>query len=402
MAFAGMLAVLIALGVAVHSKPPIQFCRFDYDVKTDIPSIVIEEGLVGRFVANNGDTEQTQNLVTQLHAHGIPVFMYMFPFAIGHDDAAGYGLCGTWDLNDPVHGGHPADWFLHDPNGDLLLFNGYPGYILNFANPAVREACIEHALSLVEQGKFDGVFWDDFFPAPFPFFPSGVDCAYVNGKCKYKEKARQPWESDVRTYAHELTAALHAHGKKSFINLGITYYRSRNDWSNGPLAFPNVWQRYNEQVDGAMEESWASMYNNAEPIPFQFWQTQLSHVAWNERHERISLLKHYYDPLADPAGVTFALASALLVSNKYTWFDTSQETWLPVYQTARAVGSPIGNYRVLRGDAYLRRFQNGIVVVNPTDTTLKNIALGGKFRSGKKSVTRVTLIAHSGVILTRA
>ena len=75
----------------------------------------------------------------------------------------------------------------------------------------------------------------------------------------------------------------------------------------------------------------------------------------------------------------------LLVANGENRFfastDYGTERWWPEYRTARALGRPIGRYRVLRNGVYRRDFTHGVVVVNPqTHAVRHESASGGRIR----------------------
>ena len=83
--------------------------------------------------------------------------------------------------------------------------------------------------------------------------------------------------------------------------------------------------------------------------------------------------------------------------------DYERERWWPEYRTAKALGRPIGGYRVTGRGIYRRDFTNGVVVVNPQTHAVRRIRLGGAYSgSGLRQGEEVTLRPTSGVVLVKS
>ena len=81
----------------------------------------------------------------------------------------------------------------------------------------------------------------------------------------------------------------------------------------------------------------------------------------------------------------------------------NHETWWPEYATANSLGRPRGRYRILPNGVYRRDFENGVVLVNPSELSAAVVGLAGTYSgSGLRNVSVVALAPTSGVVLVRS
>jgi hypothetical protein len=279
---------------------------------------------------------------------------------------------------------HPS-WFLRDQYGNLVLGrNRTDLYALDPANAAYQQACATNAAALAKQYGFDGVFFDVVDGNLSPDINPGVSVP--------EYPTRASWESAMNSALTYLGPALRAQGLLAFGNISNTD------------GFP-TWQQWVSHLDGVEQECWTDcgigLANQIGLWPVKF--TQLKWAAANGKYEFL----HSYNN--GEAANTFGLAAMLLAANGRASYSTSnsnytyQENWFPEYDTATALGAPTGPYLQLANGAYERVFANGIVLANPTGTSIPTFSLGGGGYSGSglANVQSVSLGPTSGLILLK-
>jgi len=107
----------------------------------------------------------------------------------------------------------------------------------------------------------------------------------------------------------------------------------------------------------------------------------------------------------DLTAARFGWATMLLGSSGHASFalqndaDYGIETWFSDYNAP--IGSARGPEVADPQGVHRRRFSSGLVLVNPTTTT-RTLALGGRYSGeGLRSVNRVRMRPHSGLIMVR-
>src|SRR5438105_10145352 len=133
------------------------------------------------------------------------------------------------------------------------------------------------------------------------------------------------------------------------------------------------------------------------------WPKQLPEVSWSEANRKFVIL-HSWN--TTHAGNVFGLASMMLVAGGESSYSTSNgcysncEVWYPEYATAQQLGAPVASYTQLPNGVYVRRYQNGIVLVNATAGPVPTFPLGGTYSgSGLTNVSRISMGPASGDVL---
>jgi hypothetical protein len=320
------------------------------------------------------------NLVSALHAANpnLKVLVYQHPWRSRPSDTEGLTVCSIYQDDLAQHPG----WFLRDASGKPIPAKGYSDWLMDPGNAAYQQACIAHSIAIAKASGFDGVYLDEINASPQWDVTAGTQIpAYPT---------LTSWQNAMSSLLDNAVAQFHAHGLLAYANLG------------GTVTAPGTWQRWSGVLDGSEEEGWAGGSAGLSASPWS-WASQLANVAWSEAHGKYTLIHDYYDS-ATPN--IFGLASMLLVANGHTSFSTSNgdytstENWFPVYSLAQSLGAPTGAYTKLPNGVYERQFANGIVLVNPTSSSVPSFSLGGTYSgSGLTNVSTVSMGPSSGLIL---
>jgi putative glycosyl hydrolase-like family 15 (GHL15) protein len=301
------------------------------------------------------------------------------------------------DVNDPsgpsdwvgytdANANHP-EWFLTDADGSRLGFQHFPGaLVMDVGNPEYQQAGLAKVIAQLNAGGFDGVLLDD-ANASLRWVIAGGSAACA------KYPTDQLWQSAVYSFLSNVGPALRKAGFLVLANIG------------GSTVTPGrTWQTWNGPLDGAMEESFTNGGAGRDSIRNGEWLPKLKHAVWSEAHEKISL---DHARTRTRRGARYGVATMLLAANGNNSFYASAhyatEIWWPEYTTAKSLGRPLGEYRILRNGVYRRDFAHGVVLVNPHAHPASRVRLGGRYSgSGRHNVTSIKLRATSGVVLRRS
>ncbi len=339
------------------------------------------------------------SLVSTLHADNpnLKVFVYVDDIGTKSGDPNAYTSCtnySTDNTNANAHPGNPQyDWFLKDSSGNRIQYSGYPGqYLMDIANSYYQAACIAHAMDLVRNMGADGIAWDNVI----------ANLSWVESASVPEYPTQSSWVAAEYNWATAVGPIAHSNGLLQLPNV------SGGRWdSNFPTFRQDIITK--GEMDGTMEQSWVDGgLGTAQQNPY--WAGKLADAAWAETNHK------YY--VANNAEVTdsesedrYGLASLLMVANGYASYSTSWnscfttcESWWPEYDTAKQLGSPTGAYSHRANGAYERDFANGVVLVNPSQSTIAAFSPtpGGTYSgSGLTGVSSVTLGPDQGLILLK-
>jgi hypothetical protein len=280
---------------------------------------------------------------------------------------------------------HP-EWFLTNTSGNRLPFKDYPtSFVMDVGNPAYQQAGLARVINEAKTDGFDGVFLDDANASLRWILAGGsAECA------KYPTDAE--WQSAVYSFLRNTAPKLRGAGLIVAANIG------------GSTITPGLWQKWNGPIDGAMEESFTNGGTGRDSLANGQWPAKLKHALWSEAHDKIAL---DHTVTHTRAGARYGLATMLLAANGenkfYASAQYSREVWWPEYTATRRLGSPLRNYRVLRNGVFIRRFTNGVVLVNPHIHAATRVRLGGLYvGSGLGEVRSVRLAKTSGIVLLKS
>jgi putative glycosyl hydrolase-like family 15 (GHL15) protein len=328
------------------------------------------------IVLNSADAKQIP-VIRAAHP-GVLIFMYQSVLQAQTKDPTGLTTCTPYGSDVASN----PSWFLTDQHGHTIADSGYPtNYLMDVGNPAYQQACVAHADSLAQSLGFDGIYFDDVTANVAWTFAPGITCP--------EYPTATAWQAAMYSM---ITYAASNSALPIVANIG------------GSTAAPGLWQKWTAPLFGAEEESWTDGgAGPAQQVPF--WTTKLLNVAWSEANHKLVIL-HSYN--TSEAGNVYGLASMLLVANGESSYSTSPtyattETWYPEYDTAQALGVPLGSFTRAANGVYERDFQNGVVLVNPTTTSIGAFTIGGGTYSGVglTNVSQVSMGPTSALILLR-
>jgi hypothetical protein len=236
------------------------------------------------------------------------------------------------------------DWFLLDKDGNPIIEGGYA--MMDPGNQEWRNFWLQRAKRSQEERGWDGVFLDN--------VEGGLAKRKLNGPLP----SRYPKEEDYQNAVEKFVQFLYT-----------SYFRP----SKRPLEAnivgmtdANVWLRYLNFLDGAMNESfavdWEDGYRSS-----QEWLKQLELAEKTQSlGKRIILVSQ--GKKEDKQREQFSFCSYLLVaagrsSFRYTNGQDYRNIWIYENYSIR-LGDPV-SARYKRGDNWCRDFTNGSVMVNP-------------------------------------
>ena len=278
---------------------------------------------------------------------------------------------------------HP-DWYLKNTSGERFTFGSYGWiYAADIGNASYQKAWGDNVLGVLDQG-WDGVFADD-----------------TNPTIK--------WHYDVAKVSKYPSDA--AYGAATGAMLKAVGPRIR---AAGELIVPNFasWSGYREVVDswlpsvsGGMEEQFVKWGTdpNVGYVTGADWERMLGAIKLTEASGKLFLgIAHSQN--TDAAAARYGWATVLLAGNGRSTFalhgDYANETWFADYDLN--LGSAAGaEFREASG-VHRRPFTNGLVLVNPTTTSV-TVDFGGTYSgSGLAKAAGAVMPPHSGLILERA
>jgi hypothetical protein len=280
---------------------------------------------------------------------------------------------------------HP-DWFLKDTSGKRIVESGYDWvYMADLGNAAYQDAWAATVVDRLKNGPWDGVFMDDVnTTAMYHTDPSKI--------------ARYPNDAAYQAATRSMLAAvgprLRAAGKLAIPNIG--------SWS----GYPDVAKDWLQFVDGGMDEMFAkwSTTPGVGYRPAIDWKTQVEEIRATESMGKRFLAVTQAgsgDTQAERYGWATVLMAAKSTNTSYlaaTNYNADPD-WLPDYDAH--IGDPTGAATALGNGAYARTFTNGLVVVNPSSSSV-TVAFGGAYSgSGLTNATSATLAPNTALVLTK-
>lgn len=273
---------------------------------------------------------------------------------------------------------HHPQWLLRAAaTGRQLRFRGYPHiWETDYGSRAYQRRWLANVLDDVRQHGWDGVQVDNALSTAGAF---GV-------------AARYPTDTAVQhaTYSalRYLGPALRRAGVGAVFNVGYA-----------PM-FRGLWERWLRPVQGLEQEFYLSYSAAPNAVGVSAWgayqQEALSCAAQRKRC--------WFHAGDYSSGVTsqtrdYALASYLLANDgRQLWAAGTTLQGPPA--SVLTLGAPTGAMKQL-GPAWARYFSGGLVVVNPSGTTVK-VRLGGRYVDDGRRLSSITLGPASGAILRAA
>lgn len=275
---------------------------------------------------------------------------------------------------------HPS-WLLYDQNGHPILSRG--SYLADPGNTGYQQACVATAIAQAKASGFDGVYWDSLNQQLNWSLPSGTTVA--------KYASATAWQNAVSSMLAYAKQQIHANGLQMWGNIGGSFLTS------------GLWQRWNGYLDGAEDEGFSDPGSGL-AAGLWSWPMQIANIAWSEANHK-PLIIHSHN--ATEAGNTYGIASMLLAAGGESTYSTSNncyascEVWYPEYGQALYLGQPVGTYAKLPNGVYWRWFKNGMVLVNPSSSSVSTFSLGGGLYGGSRlnNVSSLSMAPMTGYVL---
>jgi uncharacterized repeat protein (TIGR01451 family) len=313
---------------------------------------------------------------------------------------------------------HP-DWVLRDQHGNPIVYQLYNTYYLDVNLPQVQQRAISGFTNLANAfPSIDGFFLDGFLDWPGAVIPggSGLYCP----RYPTYESMFPAWDSWVRSVLPVVKQTLN---KKVLVNIGarpgliLNGQRPLAQWLSyidgilleGAIASVDYTQRtytprvYAGSTTNYFAGSWRNTVRCVQEYPNVEWHLML---YWDQRDQQRALLRYslatYW--LIYRPNVYLCLEDRLASSYSHLTSLAQPEVWIPL-------GEPTAPYEIIQGSwnnggLFLRRFQYGLVLVNPTDSTTYTFTPSQAYKNWDGQVvaanTPLTIPPKTGVVLYAA
>jgi putative glycosyl hydrolase-like family 15 (GHL15) protein len=280
---------------------------------------------------------------------------------------------------------HPG-WFLKGSGGERLAFEDFKWlWAADVGNPEYQHQWAANVVRLLSSGPWDGVMMDDTNTTNrYHFNPASKVAQYPTDAA---------YQRAVRSMLEYVGPAIQSAGRLAIPNIG--------SWSE----YPAVTREWLPFVSGGMDEmfvKWSKAAGQGYRGAHE-WETEVGAAAAAEAMGKHFIAITQAEP-GDTQGARYGWASTLLAGNGHTVYMASnghvgEETWLGDYETQ--LGTPTSTAAPLANGAWQRSFSNGLVVVNPTTSSVF-VNFGGSYSGdGLTNATGATLGPHDALLLTR-
>ncbi|MBA3844720.1 MAG: hypothetical protein H0X39_19230 [Actinobacteria bacterium] len=285
-------------------------------------------------------------------------------------------------------------WLLKDASGNVLHASGYGNYLGDVGSLAFQQRWVQNVSTFLLVHHVDGVFIDN------------VLCSItgLSGAAPAKYPNDTAWANAQIAFLAYVGPAMKAKG----------LYVAVNSFCYGPddgSANNAWWARVAPNVDGLMTENFEENPSDYTQPLFDAptlswlgnWRGKLNVITAAQSAGKDALALTY-GGAGNTQMMTFGRASFLLVWNGtngsfiYNTTDGS-DPWNTAWTAA--IGTPTGPMSQA-GNAYVRNYSGGYVVVNPSQSTVSvSLPAGLKTLTGAAAGSSVSLGATSAAIFTK-
>ncbi len=293
-----------------------------------------------------------------------------------------YGLSSTGVATQDADT-HP-EWYLKNTSGSRFTFNGYSWlWAADIGDAGFQQKWADNVLAEIQKGPWDGVFMDD-------VNPSIANHYAVSAVAKYPSDAA--YGAATRSALAAIGGRMRSASRLLIANFGQweSYVPLISDW----LQF----------VDGGMDEHFTK-WSGGSGVNYQTgsgWAVRLAEIRSAEAQGK-AFLGISQSANGDADAARYGWATTLLVAAGHASFamhgDYSSENWFPEYDAD--LGAPSAPESVLSSGVHQRVFATGLVLVNPTTSSVSVSFEGSYSGSGLTRAKDATLAPHTGLILTR-
>jgi hypothetical protein len=277
----------------------------------------------------------------------------------------------------------PESWFLKNTGGSKFTSGSYDWlWAMDIGLPAYQQRWYENVIGEVEDEGWDGVFLDDANASmKYAYEPSRV--------AKYPNDAA--YSTAMESALAYIGPKIQARGKLAIANFA--------QWVEAPQTY-NRWLGY---LSGGLDEMFVKWGRGAGEgyRPTWQWEDQVAEAEYAASQGKI-FIGFTQGAVGETQAARYGYASVLLggadtASYAFTP-NYTEETWLPEYEYE--IGNATGAQTEDSNGVHRRGYENGLVLVNPTEST-QTVSFGGTYSgSGLEAATGATMPAHSALVLT--
>jgi hypothetical protein len=288
---------------------------------------------------------------------------------------------------------YPDSWYARDSSGNKIQSAGWGNWLMDISNPGWVDDVVARCRSFMDYSGYDGCFIDMLGTAPLdPGYLTSLPINRATGKVWTKQEwlrattniastvrasaAPAPvfgnglgWGGryfDATAPAEQLLDGLEGAMPEVFVRSPsgpIDYYRGETAWKQDVDMLVDAGAR--PSITLSMTKVWTT-------------GTQAQKDSWHR----------------------YALATFLLGADEHAYFSFRYDHELTAYHPwwEVRIGSPTGRYAKV-GGVYQRAFEGGLVLVNPTGSTV-TVPLGGAYVTlDGDAVTSLSMAPHTGEVL---
>ena len=334
--------------------------------------------------------------------------VYMYKDAAGITNISGLDRLGGTTyiagVGKPQADAGGASWYLHATSlggigshpSSIMQFSDFPGnWLANIATPAYYNAWATNVITEMQQGMWDGVFFDDMNPAVENHWTPGP-----GDVAEYPSDATYAAAFD--TFMLHTTTRIRNAGYIAVANFGPF-------WGSGYVDRMDLMNRWaSDYLDISMDEFWIKWRDTTVHAPAQI----LEQIA-NLRHV-MSRDKMFLAVLPGQVGAAWApqfrlaMSCALLVAKGYDRFLSHYDNTDMGYNDAMIthpeqtpnLGAPLGRYTQVVSGQFVRLFEKGEVHVNISGSSKTINFQAPVYGSGLSGATSASLATLGGAIVT--
>lgn len=252
------------------------------------------------------------------------------------------------------------NWFYRYAGSNRVFFCDWGSYLMDTDDAGWRSYWFGEVARQLAANDDDGVFMDSLSVPNYlgrfnPAFPA-VDATF-----------EKQWSEKIRRW---LVTTKQQFGSRYLILPNAGHWVTTRDVTDYSPA------------DGVMIEGFAK-WNQYTLLELVDWQLQMNRILNLERQNKIIIAQSYLDSPNDLTARNFYIANYLLVKGARTFvnLELGQEPeWFPEYDIP--IGAPtdslpvnVDGWRDAATGLYRRSYSNGLVIVNPTNST-RTMSLG--------------------------
>ena len=356
-AFAAVVITLLLMPAAATARS-VGHVRVAIDTVASFPDYARSAQRHGYVILQSWQADRMRAL--KRANPNVKVLMYKnLAFASEGTSYTGRSASGVYYAQ--AHRDHP-EWFLHNTDGRRFTSWSYDWlWAMDVGNSAYQRQWADNVLYELQAEGWDGVFMDDVNPTfKYHYTPSRI--------AKYPNDAA--YTAATRSALAAITPRIRGAGKRAVANIG-----SWSEYYSTGIA----WLDY---LDGAMDEMFLKFGNTpGQGYDPGRWGTQINEIRETQRRGKDFLGITHSAP-DDAQAALFGYATMLLAgeggrAHFALAHDYAHETWFPEYDYD--LGSPVGPPERDDSGVWRRRFERGLVVVNPTREA-KRVSLGRTYR----------------------